>query len=94
MRRQVIVAVSMLALLATLAALGHAEDRVDLESLRERLLRAKTRASTDAALDALAERIGRQPGFADHGDYADYLGRLPAEAAARSRVRECCSYSS
>ena len=78
---------ALLALLGVLATLGHAEERVDLEALREALLGATTRTGTDAALDALAERIGREPGFPDAGAYADYLGRLPSEAAGRSRVR-------
>jgi hypothetical protein len=86
-RPSIVLLVPALALLAALAVLGRAEDRVDLEALREGLLRASSRAATDAALDALAARIGQEPGFADHGAYADYLGRLPAEAAGRSRVR-------
>ncbi len=87
MRRVALLSLTLLTLLAALAALGRAEDRVDLEALRVRLLEAQTRAATDEALDALADRIGQRPGFADHGAFADYLGRLPGEAASRSRVR-------
>jgi len=87
MRRAICLTLPLLAVLAALAALGRAEDRVDLEALRTRLLDARTRGATDAALDALAARIGQEPGFRDHEAYADYLGRLPAEAAARPRVR-------
>lgn len=69
-----------------LAGIVHAGERVDLEAMRDRLMAAKTRAATDAALDELAARIGQEPGFPDAAAFADYLGRLPPEAASRPRV--------
>lgn len=79
--------VALLALLCIVATSGLAEDRVDLESLRETLIGARSRAAADTALDALAARIGQQPGFPDHGAFGDYLGRLPARTAAHPRVQ-------
>lgn len=69
----------------TLAGVGRSEE-ADLDSLRGRLVGARTPLAVDEALDALAERIGSSGGFEDARDFGDWLGQLPPEVAERSRV--------
>jgi hypothetical protein len=45
--------------------------------LRRQLLEARSADEIGRALDALAERIGKDPGFADAGAFGDWLGELP-----------------
>jgi tetratricopeptide (TPR) repeat protein len=81
-------------LLGLLLALGaalfaehaHTED-VSLDALRRKLVSARDPLALDEVLDALADRIGKQPGFDDAEAFGDWLGRLPEEIAKRPRVR-------
>lgn len=86
MRRLVLVVAVLLggaAVTATLETGAAAGDDARPERLLGNLLRARSDAQVDAALDALATRGG----FADEGAFADFLGRIAEPAASHPRVR-------
>ncbi|MDJ0976009.1 MAG: hypothetical protein QNJ98_16240 [Planctomycetota bacterium] len=63
--------------IASGVGLGRAEDE-SMAKLRHKLMFAQGDRQVRAALDALAERIGQEPGFKDAGAFGDWLKALPS----------------
>lgn len=76
-RRLAVVLATVLGIVCA-AALTRAEDEPSLAELRHKLMFAQGDHRVRAALDALAERIGKEPGFADAGAFGDWLKALPS----------------
>lgn len=62
------------------------------EALLGDLLRARSDGEVDAALDALADRIGKSPGFEDHGAFGDWLAGVAKAQHPRVRLRRGWAY--
>jgi hypothetical protein len=79
--RRALLLLLCLALPAALLALPATAREPSIEKLLGELLRATSDPAVDEVLDALADRIGKKPGFADHGAFGDWLGQVAGKKA-------------
>ncbi len=69
-----------------ISGVARGSDEPTLEHLLGALLRADDDTKVEAALDAIAARVGAPQGFRDQGALADWLGRIAPSAAKQPRV--------
>lgn len=85
-RLPTIVILTLLISLFGISTRARGEDGVSIPELRKKLMFAQGDARLRSALEDLAARIGKEPGFKDAGAFGDWLKALPSGRSQRGPV--------